>query len=73
VGSGPRTRAKADWAGAAVLSLALIALLAALSEGAEWGWAPAPVAALAAALGLAPTLLLARAPLPGRAAVPEPA
>src|SRR5215211_727520 len=44
-----RTRAKADWAGAAVLSLALIALLVALSEGAEWGWASAPVAALAAA------------------------
>ena len=44
-----RTRAKADWAGAAVLSLALIALLVALSEGAEWGWASAPVAALVAA------------------------
>jgi len=43
-----RTRAKADWAGAAVLSLALIALLVALSEGAQWGWASAPIAALVA-------------------------
>jgi len=44
-----RTRAKADWAGAGVLSLALIALLAGLSEGAHWGWASAPVLALGAA------------------------
>src|SRR5829696_4531601 len=44
-----RTRARADWAGAAVLSLALVALLVALSEGAHWGWASPPVAALAAA------------------------
>jgi len=43
-----RTRAKADWGGAAVLSLALIALLVALSEGAQWGWASAPIAALVA-------------------------
>jgi EmrB/QacA subfamily drug resistance transporter len=43
-----RTRAKADWAGAAVLALTLIALLVALSEGAHWGWDSAPVAALAA-------------------------
>ena len=32
-----RTRARADWAGAGVLSLALVALLVALSEGAHWG------------------------------------
>jgi len=44
-----RTRARADWAGAGVLSLALIALLLALSEGADWGWTSAPVAGLAAA------------------------
>jgi len=46
-----RTRARADWAGAAVLSLALIALLVALSEGGHWGWGSAPVAALTAAAG----------------------
>ena len=44
-----RTQAKADWAGAALLSLSLIALLVALSEGDEWGWISAPVAALTAA------------------------
>src|SRR5215208_2016101 len=44
-----RTLARADWAGAGVLSLALIALLVALSEGAHWGWTSAPVAGLVAA------------------------
>jgi MFS family permease len=44
-----RTRAQADWPGAAVLSLALIALLVALSEGANWGWASAQVGGLVAA------------------------
>ena len=44
-----RTQAKADWAGAGVLSLALIALLVALSEGSHWGWTSAPVAGLVAA------------------------
>jgi MFS family permease len=44
-----RTKAKADWAGAALLSLSLISLLVAVSEGDSWGWVSAPVAALAAA------------------------
>ncbi len=33
-----RTPARIDWAGAVLLSLALGALLVALSEGASWGW-----------------------------------
>ncbi len=63
-----RTRAKADWAGAAVLSLALVALLVALSEGAHWGWDSLPVAALAvAAAALLATLDPDRAPRRGPA------
>lgn len=41
-----RDRAKIDWGGAALMSAGLVALLAAVSQGNEWGWLSAPVVAL---------------------------
>ena len=42
-----RSAGRADWRGAALLSLALVTLLVALSETAEWGWGSARVLGLA--------------------------
>jgi MFS family permease len=48
-----RTPAKPDWAGCLTLAGALVALLAALSEGASWGWgSPALLGLLAAGAAL---------------------
>jgi EmrB/QacA subfamily drug resistance transporter len=44
-----KTRARPDYPGAATLSLALLALLVAISEGTEWGWTSAGVVSLLAA------------------------
>jgi EmrB/QacA subfamily drug resistance transporter len=44
-----KTRAKPDYVGGATLSLALVALLVAISEGNEWGWGSARVLGLLAA------------------------
>jgi EmrB/QacA subfamily drug resistance transporter len=43
-----RTPGRADWRGAALLSMALVALLVALSETARWGWGSPGVLGLAA-------------------------
>ena len=48
-----RAAGRADWRGAALLSLALVTLLVALSEAAEWGWGSMRVLGLAGVVGVA--------------------
>jgi EmrB/QacA subfamily drug resistance transporter len=62
-----KTPAKPDYLGGATLSLALVALLIAISEGSEWGWASAGVLGL---LGVAAALFAAWAAIERH--VPEP-
>ncbi|MCK9250767.1 MAG: MFS transporter [Solirubrobacteraceae bacterium] len=55
-------RRRMDWAGAAVLSVALASLLLAIGEGGEWGWTSPATAALAvlAVVGTAAWVVLER-------------
>jgi MFS family permease len=47
--SPPVGRAKVDWLGAVILSLALVAILLAVTEAADWGWTSARTLGLVAA------------------------